>query len=188
MRLGEPERAEIAALIAGACRAAPAARVAAAASVRREHPFAFSPGDGQPLITGVIDLLADERDGGQLVLDYKSDRVEPDVDLGALVEREYGVQRLIYGLAVLREGALAVEIVHWFLERPEEWIGVRFTAADRPALEAQLAAKLARARERRFEVSPLPHRGLCLTCPGRAGLCSWGETETLRETPGPARP
>ena len=36
-----------------------------------------------------------------------------------------------------------------------------------------------------FAVSPRPHRGLCLTCPGRAGLCSWEESETLREDPEP---
>jgi hypothetical protein len=84
---------------------------------------------------------------------------------------------------VLRQGAVAVEIVHWFLERPEEWVGVRYTAAERLELEQRLATKLARAGEQPFAVSPRPHRGLCLTCPGRAGLCSWGEAETLREDP-----
>ncbi|HWX52474.1 MAG TPA: PD-(D/E)XK nuclease family protein, partial [Solirubrobacteraceae bacterium] len=117
----------------------------------------------------------------QLVLDYKSDRVGPAARLTELVEREYGIQRLIYALAVLREGALEVEIVHWFLERPQEPVGVSYTAADRPTLEEQLAAKVARARERRFAVTSRPHRSLCLTCPGRVGLCSWGEAETLRE-------
>jgi ATP-dependent helicase/nuclease subunit A len=76
-----------------------------------------------------------------------------------------------------------VEIVHWFLERPEEPVGVRFQAAQRPELEAQLASRVARARKRSFEVSPNPHRALCLTCPGRGGLCSWGDAETSREDP-----
>jgi hypothetical protein len=181
MRAGERECDELAGLIATASRAAPAARVAAATRVRREHPFAFSLGSGEPLITGVIDLLADEADGGHLVLDYKSDRVGPDVLLGELVERDYAVQRLLYALAVLRQGAVAVEIVHWFLERPEEWVGVRYTASERLELEQRLAERLARARELRFAVTRRPHRTLCLTCPGRAGLCSWGEAETLRE-------
>jgi ATP-dependent exoDNAse (exonuclease V) beta subunit len=181
LHAGEGECAEIAALIATASRAAPAARVGAAATVRREHPFAFSLGPSEPLITGVIDLLAGEADGGQLVLDYKSDRVGPDVDLDELVEREYGIQRLLYALAVLRGGAVAVEIVHWFLERPAEWVGVRYTAAERLELEQHLASRLARARELPFAVTRRPHRALCLTCPGREGLCSWGEAETLRE-------
>ncbi len=156
-------------------------------AVRREHPFAFSLGEGEPLITGVIDLVATEPDGSRLVLDYKSDRVAPDADLAGLVEREYAIQRLLYALAVLREGAVAVEIVHWFLQR-EEWVAARYAAADRVVLEDQLAARVAAARERRFAVSDVPHRGLCLTCPGRAGLCSWGESETLRELPDAADP
>jgi hypothetical protein len=183
MRVGEDERAEIARLIAAASAAEPAARVAAARTVRREHPFAFTLGDGAPLITGVIDLLASEANGGCLVVDYKSDRVGAGVDLEALVEREYPVQRLLYALAVLRGGALSVEIVHWFLERPGEWASVRHTALARGELEQQLANRVARARATTFAVSPRPHRGLCLTCPGRAGLCSWGESETLREDP-----
>jgi ATP-dependent helicase/nuclease subunit A len=188
MRTGESERAEIAALILAASRAAPAARVAAAASVRREHPFAFSLGPQEPLVTGVIDLLAGESDGGYLVLDYKSDRIGPEVALGDLVEREYALQRLLYALAVLRGGASRVEIVHWFLERPDQWVAASYTAAERPALQERLAARIARAREHPFAVSPRPHRGLCLTCPGRAGLCSWGEAETLRDQPPPVRP
>src|SRR5439155_5054311 len=143
-------REEIAALIAREGDAGLAARLAVASAVRREHPFAFSLGGPEPLITGVIDLLALERDGGRLIVDYKSDRVGPDVALGELVEREYGVQRLLYALAVLRDGAEQVEIVHWFLERPEEPVGVRFRAAERPELEAQLAARIGRARERSF--------------------------------------
>jgi hypothetical protein len=157
--------------------------VAEAVAVRREHPFAFSLGPEEPLVTGVIDLLAGEAEGGHLVVDYKSDRVGADVELGELVEREYGIQRLLYALAVLRDGAPGVEILHWFLERPAEWVAAHYTAAERLELEQQLAAKVARARELAFAVSRRPHRGLCLTCPGRAGLCSWGEAETLREDP-----
>ena len=181
--VGEGECAEIARLIVAASEAAPVARVAAASSVRREHPFAFSLGTQAPLITGVIDLLASESDGGHLVLDYKSDRVGPAVDLQALVARDYGIQRLLYALAVLREGAAKVEVVHWFLERPHDWVAERFQAAERTALQQRLSAHVARARARGFSVSPSPHRGLCLTCPGRTGLCSWSEQETLREEP-----
>ncbi|HXP37718.1 MAG TPA: UvrD-helicase domain-containing protein [Solirubrobacteraceae bacterium] len=182
LRVGAPEREELARLIAAACRASLAERVGAARAVRREHPFAFSLAPDEPLVTGVIDLLAVEADGVSLVLDYKSDRVATDVDLEALVEREYAIQRLLYALVILRDGAPAVEIVHWFLERGES-VAARYTAGERLVLEQQLAERVARARVEPFAVSPLPHRGLCLTCPGRAGLCSWSEAETLRELP-----
>ncbi|MCW3025125.1 MAG: family ATPase, partial [Solirubrobacterales bacterium] len=183
MRVGDGERVQIAGLIAAASTAGPAARLATAAMVRREHPFAFSLEGEEALITGVIDLLATEADGGYVVVDYKSDRVGPDVELGELVGREYGIQRLLYALAVLREGAAEVEIIHWFLERPEEPSSARYRSSERPALERELADRIERAGEDRFAVSPTPHRGLCLTCPGRLGLCSWGDAETLREDP-----
>jgi ATP-dependent helicase/nuclease subunit A len=183
VRVGSGEREEIVALMAAAIRAAPATRVACARGVRREHPFAFALAPGQPLISGVIDLLAQESDDGFMVLDYKSDRVGPTVDLEALVQREYGIQRLLYALAVLRDGAPKVEIVHWFLERPGEPAVASFDAGERGALEERLVAHVAGARARGFMVSSKPHRGLCLTCPGRSGLCSWGERETLREAP-----
>jgi len=176
-----PQRQEIASLIASAAECAPARRAAHAQWLLREHPFAFALDAEQPLVTGVIDLLACEREQCMLVLDYKSDRVARETDLGALVEREYGLQRLIYALAVLRDGASSVDVVHWFLERPQEPVSAVFDASERGQLEQRLASRLALARGAAFAVSPRPHRGLCLTCPGRAALCSWGEHETLRE-------
>jgi ATP-dependent exoDNAse (exonuclease V) beta subunit len=185
-RVGRAERAELVALLQGAFSSPAAARVRAALRLRREHPFAFSVGAGEPLVTGVIDLLAQEADGTTLVLDYKSDRLAPDADLEAIVERDYGAQRLLYALAVLRDGAPAVEVAHWFLERPVEWACARYRAGERPELERRLAMRVRQARELGFQVSPSPHRGLCQSCPGRAALCSWGEQETMREQPEPA--
>ena len=191
LRLRRSEREEIVALLGGAltgalAASAPPARVAAAEQLHREHPFAFSLGPDEPLITGVIDLLAREADGGWMVLDYKSDRVGAQEDLEELVERDYGVQRLLYALAVLRDGAPAVEIVHWFLERPHEWASARYGAAERGRLEERLKERIMDATARAFAVAENPHRGLCATCPGRAGLCSWSDAETLAERPGPA--
>jgi RecB family exonuclease len=193
MRLSGDELEQIASLLgalsgsaregAGGTQPSPAARVAAAVSVRREHPFTFSTGPEDPLITGVIDLLARESNGNCLVLDYKTDRVRDGEDLVLLVERDYGLQRLLYALAVLRDGAPSVEIVHWFLERPHDWVSARYAMADRSALEQELVARVARARASAFRVSDRPHRGLCETCPGRGGLCSWSDAETLREQP-----
>jgi ATP-dependent exoDNAse (exonuclease V) beta subunit len=179
--LAPHEREEIASLLADAWSAAPARRVRNAPRVRREVPFAFPLGG--VLITGVIDLLATETEGSVLVLDYKSDRVPADADLPALAEREYGLQRALYGLAALRDGAACVEVVHWFLERPEELVAVRYDADERAGLEARLGGRVRRALEAGFSVSASPHRALCLTCPGRAALCSWAPHDTMREHP-----
>ena len=98
--------------------------------------------------------------------------------------RPYGMQRLLYALAVLRDGAPTVEIAHWFLERPQEWASARYTAAEQPQLEERLRERIEHAAERAFAVAENPHRGLCATCPGRAELCSWSDSETLAERPG----
>jgi hypothetical protein len=140
---------------------------------------------GGPLITGVIDLLAREGDGGFLVVDYKSDPVAADQDLEALVEREYGLQRELYALAVLRSGAGSVEVLHWFLRRPAEPVAARFTTAERERLQAALSRRIERDLRDGFIVSRRPHRALCLTCPGRTRLCSWPENATMREDPQP---
>ncbi|HEX9480597.1 MAG TPA: UvrD-helicase domain-containing protein, partial [Solirubrobacteraceae bacterium] len=180
----QPEEAEeLAALLAEAARTDTARRLAEADVVGREHPFAFTIGEREPLLGGVIDLLAVDRDGGSLVVDYKSDRMTPLQDLAVHVEQEYAVQRQLYALAVLRGGAPWVEVLHWFLARPEEPVGVRFEASARPALERALMALTARVLAGDFAVSPAPHRALCLTCPGRRTLCSWEQTETLRDHP-----
>ena len=104
-----------------------------------------------------------------------------------MVEREYSLQRLIYALALLRGGAAEVEVVHWFLEREDGCVTARFQAADRERLEERVSERVERALARGFVPSEHPHRGLCATCPGRGGLCSWGEQETMRE-PAPAEP
>jgi hypothetical protein len=183
LRMDAAERERIAELIAAAGASSLAKRIAAARRVRREHPFAFVLGPREPLVTGVIDLICEEPDGGVLVIDYKSDRVEPGADLEAVLEREYSVQRLLYALAALREGALVVHVAHWFLERPDEPVAAGYTLAERAALEDELSSRLQRAWADPYTVSAHPHRALCATCPGRASLCSWDEEHTLREHP-----
>ena len=184
VRVAPHEREELVALLRTALDTDLAARLAASRGARREYPFAFSLGpDGhdEPLITGVIDILVREPDGRLLVVDYKSDRVGSEEDLEAVLEREYSIQRLVYALAVLRDGAMRVEIVHWFLHRPSEPIGIVYTVADKPELEDRMAKLAQNARAPSFIVSKSPHRGLCLTCPGRSRLCSWNDSDTLRE-------
>jgi ATP-dependent helicase/nuclease subunit A len=166
---------EIAALIAGLAGSDLATRLAAAPRLHREHSFAFS--SPQP-ISGVFDLLAPGEDA--LVVDYKSDALEPHEDLAGLVREHYGAQRLIYALAALHHGAQRVEVLHWFLARPHEPVCAVFTAAELAGLEAELDTRIAAVRQRGFTVSPAPHRELCLTCPGRGTLCSWEDAATSR--------
>jgi RecB family exonuclease len=174
------QRREIVALLTGALAAEPAATLARARSARREHPFSFALESAEPLVTGFIDLIVEQPDGTTLIVDYKSDRLAADEDLERFVQRDYGFQRLIYALAAIEGGAGEVEVAHWFLERPERWVSARFERARRDELRERLLAELAAARARGFAVAAEPHRDLCLTCPGRGGMCSWGETHTMR--------
>jgi ATP-dependent helicase/nuclease subunit A len=178
------ERQELSELLRRACSTTLARRLQDGA-MRREHPFAFSLDPAQPLVTGVFDVLLAEP-SGSLVVDYKSDRLSPEEDPEARVRCDYGAQRLLYALAVLRSGAPRVEVIHWFLARPHDWVSATYLAADIPALQAELSARAERVHRAGFAVAAAPHRGLCLTCPGRATLCSWSDAETLRDAPAPA--
>lgn len=177
---GPAEADELAALVRGFAAAPLCARLAAATDTRREERFAF-PGPGGVLIVGALDVLARERGGRMLVVDYKSDRLE-GASPAAVVDDAYAVQRLVYALAALRAGATAVEVAHCFLEWPGEPVIAGFDRGDRPALEADLEALCAGVRARSFPVAPAPHRRLCAGCPAEGGLCSWPPDQTRRES------
>ncbi|MEY2533522.1 MAG: ATP-dependent helicase/nuclease subunit, partial [bacterium] len=179
VELGDDDVADLAGMVSAFAASALNARLEAAADVRREHTFAFPLMADGPLVNGVVDVLAREADGTALVVDYKSDQVG-DADLEALVEDGYGVQRRIYALACLRAGAPAVEVVHVFLERAGEPVSARFESADAPGLEAGLRGRAAGLLAGEYPVAAVPHRGLCATCPGRAGLCSHPPERTDR--------
>jgi hypothetical protein len=166
------------------------ARLAAAARVRREAAFAFTldPDGAGPLVSGLTDVLAQEPDGSALVVDYKTDHVADDDTPEALIVREYATQRLVYALAALRDGAPAVEVAHCLLERPAEPVSAVYTAADAPDLAAALLTLATGVVEHRYPVSDTPHRDLCAECAGRATLCSWPESVTLRPASSPAAP
>ncbi len=160
------------------------ARVAAARRVRSELPFAFTlepPGAGgrRLVVNGVVDVYATEADGA-LVVDYKSDALDGR-DPEELCARSYATQRLVYALAALRSGASRVEVVHCFLERPDDLAVVSYGADEASGLEAQLLEVARGVVEARFEPTASPHRELCGDCPGRASLCSWGPEQTLAE-------
>jgi ATP-dependent helicase/nuclease subunit A len=155
-------------------------RIAGARRVRTELPFAFTLDvDNRSLLfNGVVDVHADE--GAQtLVVDWKSDalgELEPEV----LTAQSYSTQRLVYALAALKAGAERVEVVHCYLERPDEPAVAQYEASDLEHLEQQLLALARGVVEGRFEPSPEPHFALCADCPGRAALCVHPEALTTR--------
>jgi hypothetical protein len=179
--LSEADSADVARLADAFATSPLAQRIARARSVDREHGFTIVL--GQTLLTGIVDLLARERGGAQLVVDYKTDVLEPGTDLAAYVDERYGVQRRAYALAALRGGAARVEVAHAFLERPREPVSERFEAADAERLETELLALAAGMLAGEYPVTDEPYRELCLTCPGRRALCSYPEELTLRERP-----
>jgi ATP-dependent exoDNAse (exonuclease V) beta subunit len=178
-------------LIDGFARSELRARAAAGLRVRRELPFAFElqpdPGDARSiLVNGVVDVHVEEPDG-VLVVDYKTNPLE-GADPAPIVELQYPTQRLVYALAALRSGAPRVDVAYSFLEAPGEPVEATFVADEADELEARLLELAAGVIGGEFQPTAEPHRELCLTCPGRAALCSWGPDRTLREHPSPSIP
>jgi ATP-dependent helicase/nuclease subunit A len=184
VELTDDEVADIRALVDAFAASPLCARLAAARRTRREAPFAFGldPAGGGPLVTGFLDAAAVEPDGGVLIVDYKSDRLE-GASPADVVDREYATQRVVYALAALRDGAPRAEVAYCFLERPGEPVTRAFTAADATALTEHLAGLARGVIEGEYPVAAVPHRELCGDCPGRAAMCSWSEDMTLRELP-----
>ncbi|MDE3131886.1 MAG: PD-(D/E)XK nuclease family protein, partial [Acidobacteriota bacterium] len=161
------------------------ARLPGLRDVRREQRFAFPLGG--TLITGVFDLIAEAGPGRMLVLDYKSDRLDGAAP-AAIVGERYLAQRLIYALAALRLGVGGVEVVHLFLEAPDDPVAARFSASELPALEAALAERVARvggSGADDFPVTDAPGQPVCDRCPAQDGLCSYPPALTMR--PGASR-
>lgn len=158
-----------------------AARIAQAGRVRREHVFSFPL--GRTMLTGVVDVLAYEEDGTALVVDYKTDRLAEGVTATEVVRSDYEVQRLLYALAVLQDGAPGVEVAYAFIDRPGDPVTALFTREDIPLLEQSLVDLAEGIHAGRFPVAPTPHLGLCAGCPGRAALCTWPAEMTGRELP-----
>ena len=153
-------------------------RLTRAAEVRREQRFALALGGG-PLLTGVFDVIALEDGARSLVVDYKSDRLDRRSP-AELVATSYAQQRAIYALAALRTGIQTVEVVHLFLERPDDPATRTFARAELAELERSLLARTAGIMRREFSVSPEPRRAICDGCPAQDGLCSWPATLTRR--------
>jgi ATP-dependent helicase/nuclease subunit A len=164
--VGEQDLDRIARLVEAYCVSELALRVAALPSARVERPFAFEH-DGV-LLHGRLDVLW--REGVRaLVVDYKSNALE-ESDPAAIVEAEYRLQRLVYALACLRDGAQEVEVAYQFLERPDEIVSATFTEADVPALEGELSQAIERIRTGDFR--PTPSEYACAGCPALDLVCA----------------
>ncbi len=175
---GEAE--ELATMLAGFAASELCARLGRASDIRREERFAFPLTDGV-LVTGVLDVVARERGGRMLVVDYKSDRLggrEPR----SVVQHGYATQRLIYALAALRAGATEAEVVHVFLERPDDPVHEIVASGDCARLERELLELAGGVIRREFPVADEPRRALCQGCPAEGGLCSWPLAMTRRES------
>ncbi|HEY8583224.1 MAG TPA: PD-(D/E)XK nuclease family protein, partial [Capillimicrobium sp.] len=165
-------------------------RLARARRVRRERGFAFAVGeageDDLPLVTGVIDAIGVEGDGGWLVVDFKTDPLGdgPAPDLEArMAGSDYRVQRLVYALAALRAGAPRVEVAHLFLEAPDRPATVSYTAEDAGRLAEELAGLIGPLVRGEYPLTDAPHAGICATCPARDGLCPYPRELKLRPEP-----
>jgi ATP-dependent helicase/nuclease subunit A len=162
----DDELDRIAGLVDAYCRSPLASRLATLAGARPERPFAFEH-DGV-LLHGRLDVLWREN-GKALVVDYKSNALE-GADPREIVDSEYRLQRLVYALACLRDGAQEAEIVYQFLERPEDVVSATFSAADLPELESELSTAIARIRAGVFV--PTPSEFACSDCPALDLLCA----------------
>jgi ATP-dependent exoDNAse (exonuclease V) beta subunit len=162
--------ADVRALLVGLIGSTSFGRLATIRDVSREQRFAFP--IGETLITGVFDVVAQDRPGHLLVLDYKSDRLG-GTDPQLVVTERYLAQRLIYALAALKLGAPTVEVVHLFLDAPEDPVTAEFNAVEIPALEAELEKRVAGVLAGEFRVTGTPGRRVCDGCPAQGGLCSY---------------
>jgi len=162
----DDEVARVKGLVEDYCRSGLARRIASLAGASVERPFSFEH-DGV-LLRGRLDVFH-EGDGRALVVDYKTNVLE-GVSPSEVVEREYGLQRLVYALAILRAGAGEVEVVYQFLEQPEDIVTSSFTQADLPALEAELSEAIASIQAGEFR--PKPSDYACPTCPALDLVCA----------------
>jgi ATP-dependent exoDNAse (exonuclease V) beta subunit len=181
-RLTDATAQEIAELIADLLATDLPARLAALKDLRRERPFALAldTGMGEPIpLVGVFDLIGSERGGRTLVVDWKSDRLDPNADPRAVADADYGLQRAAYALAALRDGAAEVEVLHVFLERTQEPASATYRRQDLPQLTAELQRCSEAILRRDFPVAPDPRPRICDGCPGRGSLCSWPLEATL---------
>ena len=163
-RHDELERIRV--LTAAYCSSQLGARVSALPGAVAEQPFAFE--HEGVLFHGRIDVLHIGA-GRALVIDYKTNVLEGRAPAD-VVESEYHLQRLVYAIVCLRAGAADVEVVHQFLERPEDTVAATFAQADLPGLEAELSRAIAHIQAGHFR--PTPGELVCSDCPVLGLVCA----------------
>jgi ATP-dependent exoDNAse (exonuclease V) beta subunit len=162
----DPELDRISTLVSAYCDSELGRRVAELPGAQPERPFAFEH-DGV-LLHGRLDVLW--REGAKaLVVDYKSNALD-GLDPAEIVEAEYRLQRLVYALTCLRDGAEEVEIVHQFLERPEDVVSATFEREGVADLESELSEAISRIRAGEFR--PTPSEFVCADCPALDLVCA----------------
>jgi ATP-dependent helicase/nuclease subunit A len=148
------------------CGSELARRIAGLDGASAERPFAFEH-DGV-LLHGRLDVLG-RKDARAVVVDYKTNVLEEALP-GELIDDDYRLQRLVYALACLRDGADEVEVVYQFLERPDEVVSATFARSEVPALESELSEAIARIQEGVFV--PTPSERICSGCPVLDVVCA----------------
>ncbi|HEU5065155.1 MAG TPA: UvrD-helicase domain-containing protein [Gaiellaceae bacterium] len=162
----DDEVARIRGLVEDYCGSEIAQRLAALEGATVERSFAFEH-DGV-LLHGRLDVFH-EADGRALVVDYKTNVLE-DASPDEVVEREYGLQRLVYALACLKAGASEAEVTYQFLERPNDLVTQCYKVDDVPALEEELSQAIAAIQSGVFK--PTPSEYACATCPALDLVCA----------------
>ena len=162
----EEELERIAGLVDAYCRSELARRISGLEGARPERPFAFEH-DGV-LLHGRLDVLW-RKNGSALVVDYKSNVLD-GADPQEIVNAEYRLQRLVYALACLRDGAEDVEVAYQFLERPDDVVSTTFAVGDLAELETELSAAISRIRAGVFV--PTPSEFTCADCPALDLVCA----------------
>jgi ATP-dependent helicase/nuclease subunit A len=150
------------------------------ALLRPEASFVIAVGDS--VVRGKMDLVAELGDE-LVVVDYKTDALG-DGDPEDHAAR-YAVQRDLYALAAASAAAGGngrpprVRTVYCFLERPDRPVERVFEPGDLDAARRRIERLIAGVAAGRFEVTPQPHRALCVDCPARDRLCSHPPERTL---------
>ncbi len=142
---------------------------------------------GGTVIRGQMDLLVEVPGEGPLVVDYKTDALRGGDPADRMAT--YETQRDLYALAASegvarRDGeAPAVRTAYAFLDSPGPALERVYDSEALAQARARLETLVAGIRTGSFDVSPAPHRGLCLECPARERLCSHPKELTLAEAP-----